>query len=743
MRRRAEGHAANTAADRPDTLSPEEARSRAGTGTTTQTLHELRVHQIELEMQNEELRRAQADLDAARGRYFDLYDLAPVGYCTLSEKGLILEANLTAATLLGVARGALITQPFTRFILPEDQDFYYLHRRQLFGAGEPQAYELRMVKQDGTVFWAHLDAAMAPALSPPNGQDPSTLRPGSAQASSGQGAEGAPVCRAVVSDITERKRAEGVLQQVHDELEQRVAEQTEESRQANEALRANNELFSLFIRHSPIYTYIKEVTPTQSLVLQASDNYREMIGIPGCEMVGKTMAELFPPEFAAKITADDWAVVSRGDVLRLDEELNGRSYATIKFPIVWGDKTLLAGYTIDITERKEAEAEREKLEAELRQAQKMESVGRLAGGVAHDFNNMLSIILGHAQLALRSIDPSNPLHADLEEIQKAGQRSAELTRQLLAFARKQTVAPKVLDLNTTVERMLTMLRRLIGEDIDLAWRPGAGLWPVKVDPSQINQILANLCANARDAIADVGKLALETANIVCDEAYCAEHPGLTPGEYVMLAVSDNGCGMDRETLANVFEPFFTTKEMGKGTGLGLATVYGIVKQNHGFIAIDSAPGEGTTFKMYLPRYGGKTAQAAAEGPSEVIKSGSEMILLVEDEPTILKLGKTMLEQLGYTVLAASAPGEAIRLAREHTGKLHLLMTDVVMPGMNGRDLAKHLLSLYPRLKRLFMSGYTADVIAQHGVLDEGVSFIQKPFSMQALAAKVRETLDKE
>jgi CheY-like chemotaxis protein len=373
----------------------------------------------------------------------------------------------------------------------------------------------------------------------------------------------------------------------------------------------------------------------------------------------------------------------------------------------------------------------------------MESVGRLAGGVAHDFNNMLSIILGHAQLALRSIDPSNPLHADLEEIQKAGQRSAELTRQLLAFARKQTVAPKVLDLNTTVERMLKMLRRLIGEDIDLAWRPGAGLWPVKVDPSQINQTLANLCANARDAIADVGKLALETANIVCDEAYCAEHPGLTPGEYVMLAVSDNGCGMDRETLANVFEPFFTTKEMGKGTGLGLATVYGIVKQNHGFIAIDSAPGEGTTFKMYLPRYGGETAQAAAEGPSEVIKSGSEMILLVEDEPTILKLGKTMLEQLGYTVLAAGAPGEAIRLAREHTGKLHLLMTDVVMPGMNGRDLAKHLLSLYPRLKRLFMSGYTADVIAQHGVLDEGVSFIQKPFSMQALAAKVRETLDKE
>jgi two-component system, cell cycle sensor histidine kinase and response regulator CckA len=397
----------------------------------------------------------------------------------------------------------------------------------------------------------------------------------------------------------------------------------------------------------------------------------------------------------------------------------------------------------DITERKRAEEEKARLQAQLNQAQKMESVGRLAGGVAHDFNNMLQAILGHTEMALRRVDPSLTLHADLLEIRKAAERSADLTRQLLAFARKQTITPKVLDLNITVAGMLKMLKRLIGEDIDLTWQPGADLWSIKMDPSQIDQILANLCVNARDAIAGVGKVSIGTTNAFFDEVYCANHAEYVPGEYVLLTVSDNGCGMNRDTLSHLFEPFFTTKELGKGTGLGLATTYGAVKQNNGFVRVDSEPGRGTTFMICLPRHMAKGDQFTERGLDPQVVQGHETILLVEDESTILDLAKRMLEHLGYTVLTESTPGGAIRLAEVYPGLIHLLMTDVVMPEMNGRDLAKNLLTIYPGLKRLFMSGYTADVIAHHGVLDEGVNFIQKPFLIQDLAVKLREALDRD
>ena len=516
-----------------------------------------------------------------------------------------------------------------------------------------------------------------------------------------------------------------------------------ERKQAEEALKENNELFSLFMQYSPVYTFIKIVTPTESRVVQASDNFRQMIGISGEDMKGKTMAELFPAEFAAKMTAEDWDVIDKGQVLKLDEELNGRFYTTIKFPIIKENKKLLAGYTIDITDQRRAEEEKIKLETQLQQAHKMESVGRLAGGVAHDFNNMLQVILNHTDVALEQVDPTQPLHESLEEIRKAAERSADLTRQLLAFARKQTVVPKVLDLNEIIENMLRMLHRLIGEDINLTWLPGTGIGPVRMDPSQIDQIMANLCVNARDAIAGVGKITIETGSVDFDEDYCAEHAGFLPGEYVRLTFSDDGCGMDKATLEMLFEPFFTTKEIGKGTGLGLATVYGIVRQNNGFINVYSEPGQGTTFTIYLPRYVVKTGQTQTKDTLEPALRGHETILLVEDEPEILKGVKRILETLGYRVLAASMPGEAIRLAKAHAGEIHLLITDVVMPEMNGRDLAKNLLSLYPYLKRLFMSGYTADIIAHHGVLDEGVHFIQKPFSTQNLAAKIRQALSQD
>ncbi len=561
---KAEALARKQAARTPEdsaALSPEEIRN---------ILHELRVHQIELEMQNEELRTAQTQIEAERARYFDLYDLAPVGYCTLSEKGLILEANLTAATLLGSSRSQLVTQPLSRFILKDDQNIYYLHRKKLFETGVPREFELRLVKSDGTLFWAHLKGTAA------------------------QAEDGTPVCRAVLSDITERKQAK---------------------------------------------------------------------------------------------------------------------------------------------------AEREKLQAQLNQVQKMESIGRLAGGVAHDFNNMLGVILGHTELALLQADENHDLYSDLKEIQTAAKRSANLTKQLLTFARKDIISPKKLDLNDTVESMLNMLRRLIGEDIDLVWQPATHLWPVKMDPSQIDQILANLCVNARDAISGVGKLTIETGRKTFDEEYCKEHAGFIPGDFVLLAVSDNGCGMDKDTLENLFEPFFTTKELGKGTGLGLATVYGIVKQNNGFINVYSEPGQGSTFRIYLPRLVADEDTDKAVPEKKAASGGTETILLVEDEPTILRMTRMMLERKGYSVLSAATPSAAVEKAKNHSGAIDMLMTDVVMPEMNCRDLAGQITALYPGIRLLFMSGYTANVIVHQGVLDEGVAFIQKPFSMADMTMKIREVLD--
>ena len=371
----------------------------------------------------------------------------------------------------------------------------------------------------------------------------------------------------------------------------------------------------------------------------------------------------------------------------------------------------------------------------------MESIGRLAGGVAHDFNNMLGVIMGHAELALENSPPSQPIHADLQEIRKAAERSAGLTKQLLAFARKQTAAPKVLHLNETVEGMLQMIQRLIGEQIELKWKPGTNIGPVKMDPTQIDQVLVNLCVNARDAIGSGGQIQIETRNQVFDDTSCTGHAEIRPGEYVCLSVQDTGCGMDAETIAQIFEPFFTTKGLGKGTGLGLATVYGIVKQNQGMIDVQSTPGQGTTFHVFLPRYGipfpSSTQTATLSSP----KSSAETILLVEDEPAILTMTQNMLRRQGYTVLAAGSSSEAIRLAQDHAGKIDLLITDVVMPEMNGRDLARTMQSICPNIKRLFMSGHTADVLANHGMLDAGVHFVQKPFTRKLLMDKILEALE--
>jgi PAS domain S-box-containing protein len=392
--------------------------------------------------------------------------------------------------------------------------------------------------------------------------------------------------------------------------------------------------------------------------------------------------------------------------------------------------------------RQWSEEEREKIQSQLLQSQKLDSIGQLAGGIAHDFNNYLTVILHHTQLAMMTINQAEPIHANLEEIAKAAERSADLTKQLLAFARKQIIVPRVLDLNETVESILKILRRLIGEDIDLVWQPSNNLWRVMIDPSQIDQILANLCVNARDAIVGVGKITISTGNITLDHDYCAANPGLIPGEYLLLTVSDDGCGMDKETMSHVFEPFFTIKSVGEGTGLGLATVYGIVKQNNGLISLWSEPDHGATFMIYLPRCDAEIDCNKGEELPKPLLRGHETVLVVEDEQSILDVTVTLIQMQGYRVLAARTPEEAISIAEGSPDEIHLLITDVVMPGMNGRDLFDNLQRIHPDMRCIFMSGYTADIVANKGVLEENLNFIAKPFPIPDLMTKMREVLDK-
>jgi len=506
-----------------------------------------------------------------------------------------------------------------------------------------------------------------------------------------------------------------------------------------QALRESKEKLNLIIDTSPIG--ICTVDPFGSFVT-TNVAYEQMLGYSKEELGGLTIFDITDPDNRLKnkkLFQDMFSLktnsffMEKKYIRKDDTMIDVAVYAT---GIVDAEGNAMFGtaFVEDITERLS-------LQAQLIQAQKMESVGRLAGGVAHDFNNMLSIIIGYGELVLEKVNSNDSMHSDITEILSAANRSTDITRQLLAFARQQTIAPKVLDPNEIIENMLKMLRRLIGEDIDLAWLPETNVWPVKIDPSQIDQILANLCVNARDAIADVGKVTIETKNISFDEDYCSDHAGFVPGEYIMLAVSDDGSGIEPKTRDKIFEPFFTTKGMGKGTGLGLATVYGIIKQNNGFINVYSELDKGTTIKVYLSRYTGKTVEEHSENTMEIPLSRGETILLVEDEESILSLSKRILEDLGYTVLATNSPNDSLRLIKEHVGKLNLLITDVVMPEMNGLELSKQLQSLYPNIKILFMSGYTANVIVHRGVLEEGVCFIPKPFSKKDLALKVRESLD--
>jgi len=464
----------------------------------------------------------------------------------------------------------------------------------------------------------------------------------------------------------------------------------------------------------------------------------EILGLVSGEMAGKSLYEYFhteDPEFLA-IAAHRRALAGERVTYELDWQKHVFESHVQPLRSTEGVVIGVIGVALDITDRKH-------LADQLRVSQKMQAVGELAGGVAHDFNNLLMIVKGHAEMLLDRIADSSPARHNLEQIQGATDRAATLTRQLLAFSRKQVLQPKVIDLNDVVAGMIKMFARVIGENIELAFLPGSKLASVKADPGQMEQVLLNLVVNARDAMPDGGRLTIETSNVEVDRVSASQHPAMEAGSYVVLVVSDTGCGMDAGTQARIFEPFFTTKGHGKGTGLGLATVYGVVKQSGGFIWVYSEVDRGTTFKIYLPQVTADVDRLVAEKASSGPTPGTETVLFVEDEESVRELVRDYLGRSGYRVLHAADGIQALETAGAHKGPIHILVTDVVMPRLSGRELVTRLSAARPDLKVLYISGYTDDSIFRHGVLEGGVAFLQKPFNLKDLAQKIREVLDGE
>ncbi|NLH47759.1 MAG: PAS domain S-box protein [Myxococcales bacterium] len=518
----------------------------------------------------------------------------------------------------------------------------------------------------------------------------------------------------VMHDITERKRSEAALRA----SEERYRQIVETSNEGIWSLNANLETVYVNQKMAAMLGYpaseIIGKSPTCFLFAEDVEAHLEKL-----RERTKGVDQLYEQRYRRQDGSELWVTISASSLVDETGKFLG-SFAMFT----------------DITDRM-------RLQGQLMHAQKMESIGRLAGGVAHDFNNLLTGIMGNLELAMMDLNPSDPLYETLGDVNKAAESAANLTRQLLAFSRKQIVEPKVLNLNDVLTRMKKMLIRLIGEDIVLHTVLAADLWPVKIDPGQVEQIIVNLAVNARDAMPAGGKLLLETATIVLDEEYCRLHPEAQAGDYVMLAISDNGCGMSEQVKRHLFEPFFTTKEKGKGTGLGLATIYGAVKQAGGSIEVYSELNQGTTVKVYLPRVIGTTETVSETIPLTNLPTGQEQLLLVEDEAIVRDLAVRVLSRLGYRLLHCANAEQALNAAKEFPDKISLLITDVIMPGMNGKMLAMELLKTRPEIRVLFTSGYTENVIVHHGVLDEGIHFIGKPYTPQTLARKVREVLDRE
>ncbi|HEX8890902.1 MAG TPA: response regulator [Pyrinomonadaceae bacterium] len=515
-----------------------------------------------------------------------------------------------------------------------------------------------------------------------------------------------------------------------------------ERARSEEMIRESEKHYRILFEQNPqpMWVFDEETLRFMAVNEAAVEHY----GYSREEFLAMTIKEIRPPQDVPALL-DDVRKYSRGiDRAGTWRHLkkNGQiiHVEITSHEIVFDSRSAKLVLAFDISRRKQAEEALRKVEEQLRRAQKLEAVGRLAGGVAHDFNNILTAILGYSDLTLRQLEGDNHVRHKIEEIHRAAKRASSLTQQLLAFSRKQVLQPKVLDLNSIVDEMDRMLKRLIGEDIDLVTILEPRLGRVKADPGQLEQVLMNLVINSRDAMPEGGKLTIETKNVYLDSAYSQTHLSVEPGHYVMLAVSDTGVGMEPEIQEHIFEPFFTTKEKGKGTGLGLSTIYGIVKQSGGHLWLYSEVGHGTTFKIYLPLVNEESSTEATVKPAQIAR-GSETILMVEDEGALRELIREILEQDGYKVLVAHNGREALSISAQHRGAIDLLITDVVLPEVSGREVAERLTQAYAKVKVLFMSGYTDDAVVRHGVLEEGAHFLQKPFTPDALLRKIREILD--
>jgi len=660
------------------------------------------------------IKQAEQALRASEEKLQSFFHDAPIMYFTLDSEGMVLSVNRSGAEQLGYTMSELVGRSVLNVFLVED---HHNVKAQLAAClanpGLVREWALRKVRKDGVIIQVHERGRVVP------------------------GSDGRPVLLVVCQDITERVQHEKALQEVHQQLEQRVMERTSELLGANEALRQTTAHLQTLIEESPFA--IIELDET-SKVLSWNNAATRIFGWTEQDVVGREL-----PYVPCSENEEEQSVQLRESIMRgvpfrnveLRRQRKDGSPVDVSF---WGVARRNAvgrvtgswGFFIDITQQK-------RLEQQFRQAQKMEAIGRLGGGVAHDFNNLLTVINGCSALLLDQVRREDPMHALLDEIAKAGERAADLTRQLLIFSRQHVLKPQRVNLNESLKAILSMLKRLMGEDIELAVELGSDLWPIYVDKGQIDQVVMNLAVNGRDAMPEGGKLTISTANFVLQPMTFVSNPLFTPGDYVQLTVRDTGFGMDQETRSHLFEPFFTTKEEGKGTGLGLATVYGIVKQSRGVIFVDSVPGEGTTFDLYFPRFIEQDTTVTASVASRPLRGG-ERVLLVEDQQAVRDLVGFALEGYGYQVFKAANGDEAFRLAAVMPEPVDVLVTDVVMPRLTGPVVAERLRERWPGLKVLFMSGYMERVKPVF-LSVPGTMFIQKPFLPTELAAQLRSLLD--
>jgi two-component system cell cycle sensor histidine kinase/response regulator CckA len=656
---------------------------------TLRLMHELQVHQIELEMQNEELQTARVELEMVLERYSDLYDFAPVGYLTLDSDGTIQKVNLTGARMLGLERNRLVRVRFGLFIATESLPTFATFLQNAFANKRKESCEVMLRPQIGTPIWVQIEATIT-------GDD---------------GHE----CRAVVVDVTERRRGEQALQQSQDRF--------------RNLFQSMDEGFTLC---EMIHNEVGR--PVDFRFLEVNPAFSRQTGLPVEQVLGRTVNEVIPDlgnrwiELYERVMCTGQPERIEGRVESLSRQLSVHAWRA--------DTSHIAAAFSDVTAQRHTEEQ-------LRIAQRMEAIGRLAGGIAHDFNNLLTVILNHDRFALDEIGKDHPLWDHLTEIYKASDRAANLTKQILAFSRKQVLQAQVLDLNQILSGMEGMLRSLLGEGIAFSLVLAMGLDKVMADPGQIEQVVMNLAVNAHDAMPGGGMLTIETANTDLDQASASQIPGIKPGPHVRLSVTDTGCGMDEEIRTQLFEPFFTTKKTGKGTGLGLATVYGIVRQSGGAIWVRSAPKKGTTFTVLFPRELSTRETVAHTATVTTHAVAGETVLVVEDEESVRNLVKCILSRAGYTVLTAANGVEALTVCERQQGAVDLVLTDVVMPEMNGKELSDNLKRLYPNLRVLYMSGYTKEVFLDRGILDRGTHFIGKPFSPADLNCMVRQVLDGE